>query len=168
MSKDFRDRVKLAWIRCMDAVGTSASNMASNAKQKVAETNLESRRREILRDFSLRAYALWQKGERLPGELEALLQELTEVDEKLSVLRAQRYNAQVAAEAAKNAEEAAANAATEDSAQTETEPEPADAAIEEAPCEAAKEAPCEAAEPPCEAAPAEEPAAEADEPKQDE
>lgn len=85
------NQVKLALLKGMEAVGTSASNMASSAKHRVAEINLETRRREILTEFSLSAFALWQKGEQLPEPLNGMLQELSELDDRLSVLRAQRY-----------------------------------------------------------------------------
>lgn len=84
-------QLKLAWLKGMEVLGTSASNLASNAKHKVAEINLETRRREILTEFSIQAFDLWQKGETLPGSLSAMLQELSEVDERLSVLKAQKY-----------------------------------------------------------------------------
>ena len=87
----FSTRVKKALLRAVEVVGTSASNLADNAKLRVAEINLETRRREILNDFCLRAYDLWQKGTELPEPLDGMLKELSELDEKLSVLRAQKY-----------------------------------------------------------------------------
>ena len=89
----FGTRLRLAWLRGMEALGTSASNLASNAKFKVAEMNLESRRREILTEFNLKAYELWQKGAALPPALDEMFRELYELDEKLSDLRAERYAA---------------------------------------------------------------------------
>lgn len=85
------NRVKLAWLKGMEAVGKGASNMASTAHQKVAEINLETRRREILSEFPMRAFDLWQKGVELPDPLGGMMAELSELDERLSVLRAQRY-----------------------------------------------------------------------------
>ena len=92
MSKStFSSRVRLALLKGMEAIGTSASNLASNAKLKVNEINLENRRREILTDFSLQAFELWQKGVPLPGTLSTMLEELSEIENRLSVLRAQKY-----------------------------------------------------------------------------
>ncbi len=91
MAKKWTNQVKLAWLKAMEVLGTSASNLASNAKHKVTEINLETRRREILTDFSMKALDLWQQGERLPEPLETMLKELSEVDERLSVLRAEKY-----------------------------------------------------------------------------
>lgn len=89
----FVNRVKLAWLRGVEVVATSASNLASNAKFKVAEINLETRRREIMSEFTQKAYDLWQNGIMLPEPLNGMLQEASDLDERLSVLRAQRYAA---------------------------------------------------------------------------
>jgi hypothetical protein len=83
--------IKKTWLKGMVAVGNAASSIAVNSKQKVTEMNLESRRREILADFSLIAYEMWQKGTSLPKELDDQLTELRRLDEELNALRAQRY-----------------------------------------------------------------------------
>ncbi|MEG0901249.1 MAG: hypothetical protein RSG96_03955 [Clostridia bacterium] len=85
------NKVKLAWLKGMEAIGKGASNMANSAHDKVAEINLESRRREILGDFPMRAFDLWQKGVELPEPLGSMMAELGDLDQRLSVLRAQRY-----------------------------------------------------------------------------
>lgn len=85
------NRLKLAVLKGMEAVGKGASNLASNAHMKVSEINLETRRREILSEFTVRAHELWQKGVELPQPLGDMMTELNDLDEKLSVLRAQRY-----------------------------------------------------------------------------
>lgn len=87
----FGNKVKLTVLKGMEAVGQSASSLASNAQHKLQELNLETQRREILSAFPLRAYDLWQKGEALPEELAKMLKELSELDERLGILRAQRY-----------------------------------------------------------------------------
>ena len=100
MSKrNFSSRVKITFLKGMEALGTSASNLASNAKLKVIEINLQNRRREILTDFSLQAFELWQKGVQLPDTLSEMLKELSDIEERLTVLRAQKY-AKVAADGA--------------------------------------------------------------------
>lgn len=85
------NNLKMALLKGMEAVGRGASNMASSAHQKLAEINLETRRREILSEFPMRAFDLWQKGVELPEPLNGMMAELAELDERLSVLRAQRY-----------------------------------------------------------------------------
>lgn len=87
----FSNRVKLAWLKSMEVIGTSASNMADNAKHKLAEINLETRKREIMTEFNLKAFELWQNGTPLPSPLDELLGELADVDGRLNTLRAQRY-----------------------------------------------------------------------------
>ena len=91
MSKKWMNRLKLTWLKGMEMLGTAASNLVNNAKHKVAEINLETRRREISTEVSMLAFDMWQKGEKLPEPLEALLRELSDLDERLSVLRAQKY-----------------------------------------------------------------------------
>ncbi|HNX62549.1 MAG TPA: hypothetical protein PKN45_07900 [Candidatus Limiplasma sp.] len=92
MAKDpFSSKIRLTLLKGMEAIGTSASNLASNAKLKASEINLENRRREILTNFSLRAFEMWQKGVSLPEPLNEMLVELCDIDDRLSVLRAQKY-----------------------------------------------------------------------------
>ncbi|MBR2823292.1 MAG: hypothetical protein IKE24_06390 [Clostridia bacterium] len=83
--------LKNIWMRGMEAIGNTASNIASNTRFKVQEMNLVNRRTEILKDFGAKAYALWQKGEHFPGELEAQLRELGKLDEELNDLRAEHF-----------------------------------------------------------------------------
>ena len=85
------NNLKVAFLRGLEAVGRGASNMASNAHQKLNEINLETRRRELLSEIPVRALDLWQQGEPMPQPLGEMLRELSELDEELTVLRAQRY-----------------------------------------------------------------------------
>ena len=62
-------KLRITMLKGMEALGTTAANLASNAKLRVNELNLETRRREILTDFSLQAFELWQKGVQLPEPL---------------------------------------------------------------------------------------------------
>ena len=88
---DIFDSLKKTWLKGMEVVSNTASNIATNTKQKVNEMTLENRRREILGDFGLMAYDLWQKGEVFPEPMDALLKELSTLDEELNALKAQRY-----------------------------------------------------------------------------
>lgn len=85
------NNLKVAFLRGLEAVGRGASNMASNAHQKLNEINLETRRRELLSEIPVRALDLWQQGEPMPQPLGEMLRELSELDEELTVLRAQHY-----------------------------------------------------------------------------
>ena len=85
------NRLKLVWLRVIDVVGTCASELASNAKLKMKEINLETRKREIMTELSLKALEMWHGGHALPEPLNEMLQEYTELEEQLSILCAQRY-----------------------------------------------------------------------------
>ena len=71
----FGNKVKLTVLKGMEAIGQGASNLASNAQQRLQELNLDNQRRELLNAFPLKAYELWQKGESLPQPLEEMLKE---------------------------------------------------------------------------------------------
>ena len=75
----FGNKVKLTVLKGMEAIGQGASNLASNAQQRLQELNLDNQRRELLNAFPLKAYELWQKGESLPQPLEEMLKELKDV-----------------------------------------------------------------------------------------
>ena len=86
------------WMKGMEAIGDTATKIASNTRYKVNEMNMVNRRREILSDFGEKAYALWQQGEQFPADLDALLRELSQLDVSLNEIRAEK-----AAKAAANA-----------------------------------------------------------------
>ena len=87
----FSSRLKIAFLNAMEALGAAASHLASNAKLRVQEINLESRRHEILTEFSLQAFEMWHNGVKLPKDLSDMFVELSELDDRLSILRAQKY-----------------------------------------------------------------------------
>ena len=87
---DIGKSLKTAWLKSMEAIGNTASNIANSTRSKLDEMNVVNRRRDILSDFGARAYELWQKGEKFPAELEALLEELSSLDEQLNTIRTER------------------------------------------------------------------------------
>lgn len=87
---EIRKSLKGIWLKSMEAISNTASNIASNTKYKVDEMNIVNRRREILSDFGAQAYELWQKGEKFPEKLDALLKELSELDEALNAIRIEK------------------------------------------------------------------------------
>lgn len=93
---DLKKNLKSAWIKSMEAIGNTASNIASNTRFKVDEMNLQNRRREILSDFGAKAYALWLKGETFPESLTHQLEELQQLDNQLNDLRAERIASNLA------------------------------------------------------------------------
>ena len=90
MATDIGKSLKGIWMKGMEAIGNTASTIASSTKYKVNEMNLVNRRREILSDFGAISYELWQKGEKFPEELDSLLRELSDLDQMLNDLRAER------------------------------------------------------------------------------
>ncbi len=127
---DFGSTVKNIWMKGMEAIGNTATNIANNTKFKVDEMNMVNRRAEILADFGSKAYALWQKGEKFPEELEEQLAELKKLDEKLNDMRAERY-AGVKTEEERPEEEIPEKETADGEAVTEEETEASEA--EEAP-----------------------------------
>jgi len=82
--------LKGIWLKSMEAISNTASSIASNTKFKVDEMNIVNRRREILSDFGARCYELWQKGETFPEPVDALLRELSDLDEALNNIRMEK------------------------------------------------------------------------------
>jgi len=87
---EIKKSLKGIWLKSMEAISNTASNIASNTKYKVDEMNIVNRRREILSDFGAQAYELWQKGEEFPETLDVLLKELSELDEALNAIRIEK------------------------------------------------------------------------------
>jgi len=100
--------LKKTWMKGMEAVSNTASSMAQNTKQKVNLMNLENRRKEILEDFGMIAYELWQKGEIFPDALDKQLKELSLVDAELAEFKAKNAPAEEPVEEPAPEEESAA------------------------------------------------------------
>lgn len=89
--KDMRERAKALWIRGMKAIGNTAASIANNTRYKVDEVTIQNRRREVMNDLAVKAYALWLKGEKLPEQMVRMLEELRQLDEQLNDIRAEKY-----------------------------------------------------------------------------
>ena len=83
-------KIKTGWLKCMENLGQGAANMADNAKQKLGELNMESRRKDLLAELPKKVMQLWKDGVELPEELSGLLAELNTLEEELAALRAAR------------------------------------------------------------------------------
>lgn len=118
---NFSKKIKQFWMKGMQAIGKTATNIASNTKYKLDEMNLQNRRREILSDFSTKAYALWMKGEKLPNELDDMMKELKDLDERLNDLRAEHFAGQ------QNPSSVAGNRAGQEKAVEDADAEESDA-----------------------------------------
>ncbi|MBQ8150096.1 MAG: hypothetical protein IJ041_06225 [Clostridia bacterium] len=84
------DKIKTTWFKCMESLGQGAANLADNAKQKLAEINMEARRKEVVADLPTKLMQMWKDGAELPEELNELLGELNTIDEELAAARAAR------------------------------------------------------------------------------
>ena len=122
MNNRMMDTLKKTLVKSLEVVSATASNIAENTKQKVNLFNLENRRKEILEDFGMIAYELWQKGENFPDVLDKQLKELSLVDAELA-----EYKAQKAAALEAPAEEVPSTASENDEAEESNE-QPADEA----------------------------------------
>ncbi len=125
---DLGKNLKTAWMKSMEAIGNTASNIASNTKYKVQEMNLINRRREILSDFGAQAYEMWQKGEQFPEKLSKQLEELSRLDEELNAMRTERL-------AGVTTEKVATEAPAQEEAPAEADKAEADTACAEEPAE---------------------------------
>ncbi len=117
------DKIRTTWFKCMESIGTSAANLADNAKQKLNEINMEARRKEVVADLPSKLLQMWKDGAELPEELNELLGELNTIEEDLAAARAARLakkmkpaitdgsDAEVKAEAAPQTTEEAQEAA---------------------------------------------------------
>lgn len=84
------DKIKTTWFKCVESLGQGAANLADNAKQKLAEINMEARRKEVVADLPSKLMQMWKDGAELPEELNELLGELNTIDEELAAARAAR------------------------------------------------------------------------------
>lgn len=87
---NFTEKVKSAWFKCVETVGQGAANLADNAKQKLSEINMESRRKEIVAQLPAKLMQLWKDGAALPEELAALLSEQNTLEETLAAAKEAR------------------------------------------------------------------------------
>ena len=120
--------LKGIWLKSMQAISNTASNIASNTKYKVDEMNIVNRRRDILSNFGAQAYEMWQKGIVFPEPLQSLLAELSDLDEQLNAIRTEKL-------AGVNTEEKSQSQKTEEAAEEEAPAE--DAEAEEKPADGA-------------------------------
>lgn len=87
---NFTEKVKSVWFKCVESVGQGAANLADNAKQKLSEINMESRRKEIVSQLPAKLMQLWKNGVELPEELASLLSEQSSLEEALAAAKEAR------------------------------------------------------------------------------
>lgn len=74
-------------MKGIDAIGNTASSLASSTRQKVNEMALRGKRNEILEAFGEKVYEAWKNGIELPEELTRDLREVAALDEELDGLK---------------------------------------------------------------------------------
>ena len=90
-TNNIRDKAKKLWMKSMNTIGNTATNIANNTKYKVDEMALQNRRRELAGDLSHVVYSLWMKGNKFPPDVTKMLEELQELDNRLNDMRAEKY-----------------------------------------------------------------------------
>lgn len=78
-------------VKSFEGVSNSAEKLANNAKFKVQEMNLTSKRKELMENISNLAYEKWQKGVVFPKDLNLMLKKVAKIDEDLNQLKAERF-----------------------------------------------------------------------------
>ena len=126
--------VRTAFLKGLEALGKTASNLSDAAQHKLDKMNLENRRRSVLTEIPKCVMQLWEDGTELPEPLNSLLNELHEVEQQLAAMRPQPEAKP--AESEPEAEETVEKLAEE----TTEEPAAEEALAEEVPEAAAEEA----------------------------
>lgn len=78
-------------VKTMEGISSTASKFATTTKYKVAEMDLSNRKHEKLEALSKLSYELWQKGIQFPTEINDMLLEISEIDNKMTELKTQHF-----------------------------------------------------------------------------
>ena len=70
--------------RGMEAIGSKASALAANIKQKVNELAAQNRRNEAFGRIGQKVFELWKNGVVFPAELTQELEMILELDQQLT------------------------------------------------------------------------------------
>ena len=123
------ENLKNIVMKGIEVIGNKASNIASNAKQKVGEFNLANEQKELFCVIGSKALELSKKGSEFPEELKEDLKKAAEIGDELDRIRAEK----------ETAEKAANTDSREDSGYRETPEEAADDTIPDSTEYAAKD-----------------------------
>ena len=123
------ENLKNIVMKGIEVIGNKASNIASNAKQKVGEFKLANEQKELFCVIGSKALELSKKGIEFPEELKEDLKKAAEIGDELDRIRAEK----------EAAEKAANTDSGEDSGYRETPEEAADDTIPDAAEYAAKD-----------------------------
>ena len=81
-SHSIKDLVK----KGIEAISSSAENLASTTRQKVAEYNLVNEKEDIFQEIGSKVFELWKKGTEFPGCLDESLKKAAEKEDALIAL----------------------------------------------------------------------------------
>lgn len=90
--RNFFDESKQIVVKTLEGISSTASKMAINTKYKAKEMSLESSRTELINKLGRESYDLWQKGVGFHTDIEKILNEIKDLDEKITLLRAERFS----------------------------------------------------------------------------
>lgn len=110
---DLNQKLREVWKKGMETIGSTANGIASSARYKVDEMNLTNRRREIMKNLATVCYELYKRGETFPEEAEAMLREISQVDQEMEALRQNRMEVKQLEETPDNAQQDATVVAEE-------------------------------------------------------
>lgn len=82
----------------IEVIGNKASDLASNAKQKVGEYNLANEKKDLFSAIGSKIYDNYLNGYTVPEGLEEELTRITEIDQELEAIRAEKEKAGESAE----------------------------------------------------------------------
>ena len=74
----------------IEAIGSKASDLASNAKQKVGEYNLTNQKNDLFSAIGRKVYELSLSGAAVPEGLEDELKQIAEIDSELEKIREEK------------------------------------------------------------------------------
>ena len=101
----------------IEVIGNKASDLASNAKQKVGEYNLANEKKDLFSAIGSKIYDNYLNGDTVPEGLEEELTRITEIDQELEAIRAEKEKAGESAES--NAGEPGGRVQTEEEVSAE-------------------------------------------------
>lgn len=90
--RNFFDESKQIIVKTLEEISSTASKMAINTKYKAKEMSLESSRTELINKLGRESYDLWQKGVSFPADIEKILNGIKDLDEKITLLKAERFS----------------------------------------------------------------------------
>lgn len=90
--RNFFDESKQIVVKTLESISSTASKMAINTKYKAKEMSLESSKTELINKLGRESYDLWQKGVSFHPDIEKILNEIKDLDEKITLLRAERFS----------------------------------------------------------------------------